>query len=594
MIEHDSVGIDAQKPTVSAGLRLVWQLVKSHPAPFATSIIGAAVFAGSTVISAAVLGWVIDEAVIANFSREVSKTTGVLGAVGAVLAIAVLRSVGVVMRRYFAGMTGERVERHTRSALANQYLAQPMSWLRSVPTGRLMAHVDSDAHVLIHALHPLPFSVGVVFLALFSGIRLFVIDPWVVLIALVLFPVMVLTNSVYSRVVRGPLSAVQQGVADIAGIAHESFEGALIVKTLGRREAEFSRFDAATQRLRGNRTRVSVVRAVLDAFLGSLPQLGILAVVVLGAYRVRAGTMTPGDIVEIAVLFSALAVPMMVFGFLLESLIPSVVAWNRLRPVVEADMPEVIPASGFSREGAIGVEVRDLRFAYPDAPEEEVLRGLHLTVMPGELVAIVGSTGSGKSTMCAAIAGVLDGARGHIILGGSPVSTLSHAERLDAVALVFQEPFLFAETIRANIDLNSSLLDSEVTRAAKVAAIDDWISSLPDGYETILGERGVTVSGGQRQRIALARALARDVGLVILDDATSAVDTVIEQQILSHLRSATNATMLVVANRLSTIDLADRVIYVRDGQVVASGAHVDLLERDDYKALVMAYAAGDA
>lgn len=590
---QDAVGIDDQKPTVLAGLSLVKGLVWHHPAPFVASILGAATFAAGTVISAAVLGWVVDDVVIANFDREVSATENVLAGVAAILAAAFLRSIGVVTRRFYAGMTAERVERKTRDELAVQYLEQPMSWLRSVPTGRLMAHVDSDSHVLTHALHPLPFSVGVIFLAVFAGVSLFLIDPWVAAVAFFLFPIMTVTNSIYSRVVRQPLADVQQGVANIAGIAHESYEGSLIVKTLGRRDAEVHRFKVATEKLRHDRARVSNVRAALDAVLGSLPRLGILSILMIGAYRIRAGTMTPGDIIEVAALFSALAIPMMVFGFLLESLIPSVVAWNRLRPVVEAELP-LKPADQHPLDGPVSVGVAALTFSYPDAPDEEVLHGIRLSAAPGEFVALVGPTGSGKSTLCAIVGGAIDGFSGDVRLDGRSIGDLSPSERSQAVALVFQEPFLFAETIRANIDLDNRYSDSEVTQAAKVAAIDSWIVGLPDGYETLLGERGVTVSGGQRQRIALARALIRNAGLVILDDATSAVDTVVEQQILSHLRGSSDATMLVVANRLSTIDLADRVVYMRDGSIVASGAHHDLLARPDYSALVMAYAEAEA
>ncbi len=596
MVDDEGVGIDAQKPTVGVGLRLVRQLVRPYPLPFAISVFGAALFAAGTVVSAAVLGWVVDEVIVVNFESDASTstTTNVAAGAAAVVAIGVLRSVGVVLRRYFAGMTAELVEKRTRTGLATQYLKQPLSWLRSVPPGRLMAHVDSDAHVLIHALHPLPFSIGVIFLALFTGISLYLIDPWIVLVAFVLFPVMMVVNSIYSRVVQKPLASVQKGVADIAGVAHESFEGALIVKTLGRQDAEAARFDHATQRLRSSRISVGIIGAVLNAVLRALPQLGVLSVVLLGAYRVRAGAMTPGDIVEVSALFSALVVPLHVFGFLLESLIPTVVAWNRLRPVIEETLPVAPGTAGLAADGPVSVEVRGLRFAYPDAPEDLVLKNLDLSIAPGELVAVVGPTGSGKSTLCAALAGVLDQAEGEILIGGLPIGSLSPTERLAAVTLVFQEPFLFAETIRSNIDLDGKLSDEAVVQAAKVAAIDEWIMSQPDKYATLLGERGVTVSGGQRQRIALARALARNVGLVILDDATSAIDTIIEQQILGHLRSSTDATMLVVANRLSTIDLADRIIYVRDGTVVASGTHDELLKRDDYHDLVMAYAEAEA
>ena len=243
MVMGDDPNIDQTKPTVRAGARLVRRLLRPHLAPFGTSVAGSAVFAVGTVASATALGWITDRIVIDSFDDDIAGASAVMGAV-VIMAIAVVRSLGVVTRRYFAGMTAERVERHTRQQLAEQYLSQPMSWLRQLSTGRLIAHVDSDAKVLTHSLHPLPFSFGVLFLALFSGFRLFVIDPWIALIALVLFPAMTVINSLYSRFVEKPLAESQAQVATVAGLAHESFEGALIVKTLGRRDAEVARFDA--------------------------------------------------------------------------------------------------------------------------------------------------------------------------------------------------------------------------------------------------------------------------------------------------------------------------------------------------------------
>jgi ABC-type multidrug transport system fused ATPase/permease subunit len=592
MTSDNDVAIDDTRPTVRAGARLIVQLVRPHLGPFAVSIVGSGVFAAGTVASASALGWITDSIVLAGFAGDLGASSAFVGAV-VIMGIALVRSVGVVTRRYFAGMTAERVERHTRQQLSEQYLSQPMSWLRRVPTGRLIAHVDSDAHVLIQSLHPLPFSFGVVFLALFSGVRLFLIDPLVALIALVLFPAMMVINSLYSRFVERPLAESQARVAEVAGIAHESFEGALIVKTLGRGEAEAQRFDAAADKLRERRQQVGFIRSWMDIFRHSLPQLGILAVVLVGANRIQSGAMTPGNIVEVAALFGALAIPMLVFGFLLESLIPSVVAWNRLRPIIEADVPAQ-PAEVGRPPGALDVVVDDVSFAWPDAPDDLVLDGVSLQLVPGEMVAVVGSTGSGKSTLCAAIAGVLDDVGDRVHVGGRPLDQIHSADRAAAIAYVFQEAFLFAETIRSNIDLDDDTSDEAVTMAAKVAAADDWIGSLADGYNTPIGERGVTVSGGQRQRIALARALVRDAGLVILDDATSAVDTVVEQEILSHLRSSTDATMVIVANRLATIALADRVVHLVDGRVAAVGAHEDLLSDPGYRELVMAYSeAGD-
>jgi len=585
------VADEGPKLTIRAGLRLVWSLVRPHGGPFSAAVFGAMVFAGGTVVSAEVLGWIVDTTVIPTLQGDRNATrSDIFGAIAAVLAVAVIRSIAVVARRFFAGMTSERVERSARRGLADQYLAQPISWLRSVPSGRLIAHVDSDIRTLTEPLAPLPFSIGVVFLMIFSTISLVLIDVYVAIVALAVFPIVLVAGNVYSRFVEKPLERTQQGVADAASIAHESFEGAQIVKTLGRRTQEVDKFAAAADRLRGHRVKAENIKAVFDTSVAVLPALTSLAVVVVGAFRIRSGDMTAGDIVQVSALLGALAVPMLVFGFLLEGLIPSVVAWNRLEPVLKMSPPRDGSESvaRFVEEG-LPVEVRGLRYAYPDAPDELVIDGVDLSVAPGEMLAVVGPTGSGKSTMCAALAGVLDGVDGVIKIGGSNVGALSTEERLAAVSLVFQEPFMFAESILSNVLLGTDRSIEEVVAACELAEIDDWISSLPAAYDTVLGERGATVSGGQRQRLALARALIRRARVVILDDATSAIDTVIEQRILSHLRSSTGATLIVVAHRLSTIVLADRVAYFRDGSVVAVGTHERLLADSQYSAMVNAY-----
>jgi len=586
------VGIDETRPTFRAGIRVVSMLVRPHWVPFAVSVAGAAVFAGGTVLSAAVLGWVADEVIVAGFQSDGALGTArsVWAGALAIAAITVLRALGVVTRRYYAGMTSERAERSVRTGLGHQYLRQPRSWLRSMPSGRLIAHVDADARALVESLHPLPFSLGVIFLAIMSGSRLIAIDPLIALIALCVFPAMMVINTIYSRVVSKPLADMQEQVAQVAGVAHESFEGALIVKTLGRRTAEVDRFDAAASELQGRRVKVGYIRTFMDAALSALPLIATLVVVIVGGYRVRAGAMTAGNVVEVAALFAALAIPMLVFGFLLESLIPSVVVWNRLRPIIEAPAQDMTRSIERLSPGALAVRVDDLRYAFPDQPDELVLRGTTLEVEAGEMVAIVGPTGSGKSTLCAAIAGVLDEVSDAVHVGGAALANLDPASRTDRIAYVFQEPFLFAGSIRNNVDIRNEHTDAAIEDVCAAAALDTWIATLPDGIDTIVGERGVTVSGGQRQRIALARALIGDAGLVILDDATSALDTVIEEQVLDGLRGDDASTLLVVAHRPSTIERSDRVVHLVDGEIVASGSHEELLDNPAYRDLVMAYA----
>ncbi len=575
------------------GLRLLAKLVRPHPFSLIVSLLGSAVFALATVISAAVLGWVTDDVIIATFNGDAPDGTSIaLKASAAVSAAAVLRIGGVIARRYFAGMTSELAQLDVRSTLADRYVDAPLPWLRRYPTGRLLAHVENDSRVLVEALHPMPFAFGVLCLAVFSGARLLMVDVWFALVALVVFPLMWGINSVYARMVSGPIARVQDQLAQVTGVAHESFEGAIIVKTLGRHDAEVARLDAEVEELQHRRQRAGFIKVAVDAVLGLVPPLGILTVVVLGGYRVRSGDLAAGAVIEVAALFTALAIPMLVFGFLLESMIPSVVAWNRLEPVVEADEADlgvVHQGSASLPAGPLGLELAAVSFAYPDAPTQQVLCDVSFSVHAGEMVAIVGSTGSGKSTLVHALTGAIE-VQGLIEVAGVRVSDLSLAARSAAIAHVFQEAFLFADTIRANIDLEGLHDESAVVAATQAASIHDFIVELPLGYDTVLGERGVTVSGGQRQRIALARALIRSSGLVVLDDATSALDPVVERGILEHLRSSVDATLIVIANRLATISLADRVVHLVDGRVAAVGTHEELLQDPGYRKLVMAYA----
>lgn len=581
------------------GFGTVWWLARPHLRVLIVAIAGSAVFAAGITLGAKALGWVIDQVVVAAFAEHSDTTSGdtdrkavsVWVGAGLIMTMAGIRSIGVIVRRFFAGMVSERAERQLRLSMARQYVDQPMAWLRAQPTGDLIAHVDSDVTRIVDPLHPLPFSVAVVFLTIFTAISLFLIDPLMAAVALVMFPVVLRANAAYSRRVEAPMTAIQDQVGVLAGTAAESFEGAQIIKTLGRHQAEVDRFDSQADDLRRYRLDVQIMRIFLDTLLETLPSLTTVAVVLVGAQRIRAGSISPGELVEIATLLAAVAFPLLVIGFFLESLPQSVVARRRVDPVLTADLPDRLSRRTRESPRPVALTVDKVGFAWPETPGVAALADIDLTVEPGEMVAIVGPTGSGKSTLCRAIGGLLSeypGLSGTIQVDGQAIESFHPADRIETLALVFQQAFLFADTIAANIGF-ADPTDPAMVRAARAASIHDWITDLDAGYETLLGERGVTVSGGQRQRIALARALARPSGLLILDDATSAVDTVIETRILDGLRRPGGPTLLVVANRLATITLADRIVYMVEGRVVAQGTHDSLLERDDYRSLVSAY-----
>lgn len=569
------------------GLRQVATFVRLHPGPFAVSVVGAATFAGCTVLATVILGRVTDDIVVPTFESGRPPAGTVLGGLAAIAAVAVLRVVAVVTRRYFAAVTAERVRRTLRHWLSDRYLDVPLEFHHRTPTGQLLAHADSDTERGAEFINPLPFSLGVGFLALFSLVTLLITDWALALVALTVFPALALMNKLYSSRVEGPATDTQAAVGRVSSIAHESFDGALVVKTLGRERDEVARFSAAAEELRQHRIRIGNLRALFEPALDALPNLGIVAVVVVGTARIDAGAITPGQLVQVAALFSVLAFPMRVFGFFLESLPHSVVALERIHgvlatePVPVPDSPSPLP------DGPLDVEVAGVHFGY--GPDHPLLTDVSFRIERGEVVALVGSTGAGKTTMCHLLSGLIRPSHGRIRLGGVRLDELAPDDVSDAVAMVFQESFLFADTLRSNIDVAGTVDDERVRWAARIARADGFIADLPAGLDTIVGERGVTLSGGQRQRVALARALLRRPRLLVLDDATSAVDPRIEQQILDGLRTELDMTTLVVAQRVSTILLADRVLYLAGGRIAAAGRHQDLLAHPGYEALVRAY-----
>jgi ABC-type multidrug transport system fused ATPase/permease subunit len=572
------------------GARLLWASVRTHPGPFALSLAGATLFALTAVGGTIVLGRVTDRVIVPAFDEGGVDDGTVAWAAAAVLGVAAARSVGVVMRRYFGNMTSRRMQRTWFTRLANRYVDVSLPWIQGRSTGELLAHVDADTERAIFALQPLPMSLSVLVIVAFSTVSLALVDPVICGIALALFPSLAVLNQIYSRRVEAPAARAQAAVGEVAAVAHESFDGALLVKTLGREAAEVERLASAASRLRTERLAVGRLRGAFEPALDALPNLGTIALLAAGAWRVADGLLTTGELVQAMALFGILAFPMRVLGFLFEELPRAVVAHDRIERVLH-DAALAPPPSG-TRElpgGPLHVVARDVGVSYGT---EQVLAGLDLDLRPREVVALVGATGAGKSTLCELLAGLVVPAHGTIELSGVPIGDVEPAALHRSVALVFQETFLFAASVRENLVLDDERDDSEIAAALAVARADRFVSRLPRRLDQQLGERGVTLSGGQRQRLALARALLRRPQLLLLDDATSAVDATVEQQILAGLRGGLTATTLIVAHRVSTIALADRVLLLSGGRIAAAGRHQELLATvPAYEALVRAYEA---
>ncbi|HMJ75526.1 MAG TPA: ABC transporter ATP-binding protein [Iamia sp.] len=602
---------DDPRSIVRRGLALLWRSVKLHPRPFTVAVLGAGLFATMTVGSTIVLGRVTDEVIVPGLAEE--RAGGTFGPVDggtvllvtvAVVIVALARAAGVVARRYFCSMTTFRVGASWREALADRYLDAPLRFHARRPAGELMAHADNDAVKAIEFINPAPFSMSAVVIGVIAFGRLLMVDWVLALVALCVFPTLMVANRIYTSRVEHPAARAQARYGDLASVAHESFDGALVVKALGLADHETERARKAAGRLRDERVRVGELRAWFEPGLTALPNLGAVAVLGLGAWRLSTGAVSEGGIVEALALFAVLTTPMRVMGYLLESMPPSVVAAARLDRVLAPDDRDRHPARGAATlpDGPLPVVVDRLSFSHdPAAP---VLADISFAVAPGEVVAVAGATAGGKTSLCLLLSGLLEPTAGHVRLGGVDITDLDPGELPRSVGVVFQESFLFADTVRANVlagmdeappdAARTTALDEAVGEALRLARADGFVAALPLGLDTELGERGITLSGGQRQRLALARALVRRPRLLILDDATSAIDPSVEGQILAGLGQSLATTTVVVAHRVSTIRLADRVLFLDAGRVAALGPHDELLATvPAYAALVRAYERED-
>jgi ATP-binding cassette subfamily B protein len=493
----------------------------------------------------------------------------------------VVRLVLTVARRLVAGRVSLGVELDLRDAVYGHLQSLELAFFDRQQTGQLMSRATVDLQSVRFFLgYGLIFLLQSLLTIALAATAMFIREPTLALISLAPVPFVIWVAYRYGIKARPAAQEVQQRIAELTAEAEENISGVRVVKAFSREARQVERFRAQTERVFTQAMLSTRLNAFYAPFIGFLPQLGLAAILFFGGRRVIDGSMSLGDFTAFYAWLLMLLQPMRMLGLALGMSQRATASGARLFEVLDR-VPEIAspPDARPLPAGSGHVELRDVTVHYDGAPEPS-LAGVSLDVAPGTTVALVGGTGSGKTTLVQLIARLYDPVAGAVLLDGADVRTLDLQELRSVVATVDDDPFLFSATVAENIAYaRPDAPMEEIVAAAQRAQAAEFIDRLPDGYETRVGERGLTLSGGQRQRLAIARALLADPRVLILDDATSSVDASTESLIKDALMEAMDGrTTFIIAHRLSTIALADEIVVLEHGRIVAGGTHEELLE----------------
>jgi ABC-type multidrug transport system fused ATPase/permease subunit len=498
----------------------------------------------------------------------------------AVVAAGLLRLAFSVSRRIVAGQVSLGVEYDLRNRMYQHLHSLELSFFDTEQTGQLMSRATVDLQAVRFFLgYGLIFILQAALTIVIAATVMIVLDPWLALVSLAPMPFVIWISFRYGRRNRPASQEVQQRIAELTAEAEENIGGVRVVKAFAQEDRQLRRFDRATKRVFEQSMVSTRLRAFYSPFIGFLPQLGLAALLFVGGKQVIDGQLSEGDFVAFYGYVLLLTGPMRMLGMALGMAQRAVASGERVFQLLDrAPRLTALPDAPPLPAGGGRVELRDVTFAYDG--HEPVLRGIDLDVEPGQTVAIVGPTGSGKTSLVMLIPRLYDVDEGAVLVDGADVRSVDPASLRREVAVVSDDAFLFSASLRDNIAYaRPEASDDEVVASAVRAGLEGLLDDLPDGLDTLVGERGLTLSGGQRQRVAIARALLAEPRILILDDATSSVDATTESLIKSALTEVMEGrTTFVIAHRLSTIALADEVVVLEDGQVAARGTHQELLE----------------
>jgi ABC-type multidrug transport system fused ATPase/permease subunit len=553
--------------------------------PYRLQLWGSLAFAWAAMGMTVLIPWLVGRAIDAV---EDHNKPDLLPLALVILGAAILRMGLTVVRRLVAGKVSLAVEFDLRQMFYAHLQKLELGFFDTQQTGQLMSRATVDLGAIRFFLgYGLIFITQNLLTIVLASTVMFIINPLLAALALIPAPFVVWVASRYNKISRPAVQEVAQRVAELTAEAEENVSGIRIVKAFAREEFQLHRFQRSVKRVFDQSIYSTRLQAFFSPLIGLLPQLGIALVLLIGGRMVIEENLTLGNFTAFYTYLVMLAGPLRMLGVAMGMAQRAVASGNRMFEIIDREPsiqsppdPVALPASGGGR-----VELRDvtLRYAAAASSENEAVPALHgvsLEVEAGRTVALVGPSGSGKTSLVALIARLYDPSEGTVAVDGVDVRDVDLAQLRSEIAFVADDSFLFTASVADNIAYaRGAASRADIEAAARLAQADGFIEELPDGYDTRVGERGLTLSGGQRQRVAIARALLADPRILILDDATSSVDATTEGAIKSGLREAmAGRTTFIIAHRLSTVSLADEIIVLDHGAVVDRGTHEELME----------------
>ena len=548
--------------------------LRPYKASLAISTVFAIGYQGSQIALVWITKNVIDDALTPRDSHKLWMY------VGAVVALGAIRAVLMFGRRMISGRQALAVEMDLRQSLYARLVRLSFGFYDRHQTGQLMSRATVDLQGVRFFLgYGLIFFFQNILTVVFVTGVLFFFEWKLALIALAITPVLVVLAYRYSHVSHPTLREVQQKLADVATVAEENIVGVHVVKSFAQEPSEREKFKARTEAVFDQTIKANRQRAFYVPLISWVPLVAQAAVLLVGARMVTSGELSVGGFVAFNLYLGLLVVPLRSLGMWIGQAQRATASGERIFQVID-EPEEVTDRAGAGELPAGGGHIRFEAVGFEYMPGRPVLEGIDLDVPPGQTIALIGHTGSGKTTLTSLVPRFYDVTAGRVTIDGADVRDVKLGSLRSEIGAISQDTFLFSASVRENITFGApGLSDEEIEHVARLAQAHEFIERLPEGFDTVIGERGITLSGGQRQRLAIARAIAVDPRILILDDATASVDATTEGRIRLGLREAMEGrTTLIIAHRLSTISLADEIVVIDAGRIAARGTHDDLLE----------------